>query len=37
LPQELRRAIREEVRHDLGDTGDPIEIEMELRFASGRR
>jgi ubiquinone/menaquinone biosynthesis C-methylase UbiE len=37
LPKELRRAIREEVRRDLGDTGDPIEIEMELRFASGRR
>jgi len=37
LPQELRRAIREEVRRDLGDTGGPVEIEMEIRFASGRR
>jgi ubiquinone/menaquinone biosynthesis C-methylase UbiE len=37
LPPELRRAIREEVRRDLGDTGGPVEIEMEIRFASGRR
>ena len=33
----LRRAIREEVRRDLGDMGGPVEIEMEIRFASGRR
>jgi ubiquinone/menaquinone biosynthesis C-methylase UbiE len=37
LPQELRQAIREEMRHSLGDTGGPVEIEMEVRFASGRR
>lgn len=37
LPQEVRRAVREEVRRDLGDTGGPIEIEVEIRFASGRR
>ena len=32
-----RRAVREEVRRDLGDTGGPIEIEVEYRFGSGRR
>jgi ubiquinone/menaquinone biosynthesis C-methylase UbiE len=29
--------IREEVRSELADTGGPIEIEMEIRFASGQR
>lgn len=37
LPEETRRSVREEVRHDLGDTGGPIEIEVEYRFGSGRR
>jgi hypothetical protein len=37
LPEEVRRAVREEVRRDLGDTGGPIEIEVEYRFGSGRR
>lgn len=37
LPEELRHAVREEVRRDLGDTGGPIEIEVEYRFGSGRR
>src|SRR5262249_4501443 len=37
LPEEARRAVREEVRHDLGDTGGPIEIEGGYRFGSGRR
>jgi ubiquinone/menaquinone biosynthesis C-methylase UbiE len=37
LPEETRRAVREEVRGDLGDTGGPIEIEVEYRFGSGRR
>jgi ubiquinone/menaquinone biosynthesis C-methylase UbiE len=37
LPNELRRAVREEVRRDLGDTCGPIEVEVEIRFASGRR
>jgi ubiquinone/menaquinone biosynthesis C-methylase UbiE len=37
LPQEARFAVREEVRRDLGDTGGLIEIEVEYRFASGRR
>jgi ubiquinone/menaquinone biosynthesis C-methylase UbiE len=37
LPTADRRAVREEVRRSLGDTGGPISIEVELRFASGRR
>jgi ubiquinone/menaquinone biosynthesis C-methylase UbiE len=37
LPEEARKAVREEVRRDLGDRGGPIEIEVEYRFGSGRR
>jgi SAM-dependent methyltransferase len=37
LPEEQRRAVREEVRRSLNDTGGPIEIDVELRIASGRR
>lgn len=37
LPKDIRHAIREEVRRDLADTGGPIEVEVEIGFASGRR
>jgi ubiquinone/menaquinone biosynthesis C-methylase UbiE len=37
LPEAVRHAVREEVRRDLGDTGGPIEIEVEIKFASGQR
>ena len=37
LPEEVRRAVREEVRRDLGDMGGAIEVEVEIRFGSGRR
>ena len=37
LPEDERRAIREDVRRNVGDTGGPIAIDVELRFASGRR
>lgn len=37
LPEPARRAVREEVRRDLGGTGGPIEVEVEFRFGSGRR
>jgi ubiquinone/menaquinone biosynthesis C-methylase UbiE len=37
LPEEVRHAVREEIRRDLGDTGGPIRIEVEIRIASGRR
>jgi ubiquinone/menaquinone biosynthesis C-methylase UbiE len=36
LPEEIRRAVREEVRRDLADTGGPIEAEAEYRITSGR-
>lgn len=37
LPEEARRAVREEVRRELRDDGGPIELEVEYMFASGRR
>ena len=37
LSEDARHAVREEVRRDLGDTGGPIEVEVEYRFGSGRR
>jgi ubiquinone/menaquinone biosynthesis C-methylase UbiE len=37
LPEVERQAVREEVRHNLGDTGGSIGIDVEFRFASGRR
>ncbi len=37
LPQDLRRAIRDEARRDLGDTGGTVKPEAEYRIASGRR
>jgi ubiquinone/menaquinone biosynthesis C-methylase UbiE len=37
LPEETRRAVRQEVRRDLCDAGGAIEIEVEYRFGSGRR
>ena len=36
LPEEIRRAIREEVRRDLADNGGPVEAVAEYRIASGR-
>jgi len=37
LSEEIRRAVREEVRRDLADTGGPIEAVAEYRIASARR
>jgi ubiquinone/menaquinone biosynthesis C-methylase UbiE len=37
LPDEARSSVREEVRRGLGDTGGPIEIDCEIRLASGAR
>jgi ubiquinone/menaquinone biosynthesis C-methylase UbiE len=37
LPEEVRRAVREEVRRDLGDTGGPVEAQAEYLMASARR
>jgi hypothetical protein len=37
LPDETKRAVREDVRRDVGDTGGPMEIEVEFMFASGQK
>jgi len=37
LPDEIRRAVRDEVRRDLGDTGGPIGVEVEYQIASAQR
>jgi ubiquinone/menaquinone biosynthesis C-methylase UbiE len=37
LPAQARHAVREEVRQEVGDTGGPIEVEVEVRIASGGR
>jgi hypothetical protein len=37
LPEAARRSVREELRRELGDTGGPIEVEVEYRLASGQR
>jgi ubiquinone/menaquinone biosynthesis C-methylase UbiE len=37
LPPDTQRAVREDVRHDVGDTGGPIQIEVEVMFGSGRK
>jgi hypothetical protein len=35
--QEAQRAVREEVRRDLGDTGGQIEVQMKIRVGTGCR
>ena len=37
LPEEIRRAVREEVRRNLADRGGPVEAKAEYRIASARR
>ena len=37
LPEEIRCAVREEVRRGLADNGGPIEAEAEYRIASARK
>jgi hypothetical protein len=39
LPEDVRRAVREAVRHGLPQSsgGGPFEIEMEVLIAGGRR
>ena len=37
LSEDIRRAVREEARRDLGDTGGPVKPKAEYRIASGRR
>lgn len=35
LPEDIKRAVRDDARRDLGDNGGPIEIEVEFMIASG--
>ena len=37
LPEDIRHVVREEARREVGDTGGPVEVEVEVRIASGRR
>jgi ubiquinone/menaquinone biosynthesis C-methylase UbiE len=37
LPEAVRRAVCDEMRHEVGDSGGAIEVEVEVRFASGQR
>jgi hypothetical protein len=37
LSEAERRAVRDEVWRNLGDTGGPIGIEVEHRFAGGHK
>ena len=37
LPQDVRRAVREDVRNEVGDTGGPIHVDVDITFASGRK
>jgi ubiquinone/menaquinone biosynthesis C-methylase UbiE len=37
LPEDIRLSVREEVRRGLGNTDGPVEVQMEIRVASGRR
>lgn len=37
LPADTQRAVREDVRRDVGDTGGTIEIEVEFMFGSGQK
>jgi ubiquinone/menaquinone biosynthesis C-methylase UbiE len=37
LSQSARDSVRKEVQLSLGDTGGPVEIEVEFQFASGQR
>ena len=37
LPKATRQAVREELRQTLGDNGGSVEVEVEIRIASGQR
>lgn len=37
LPEKIQQAVREDVRHELGDTGGAIKVPVEFRFVSGRK
>jgi tRNA A58 N-methylase Trm61 len=33
----IRQTVREDIRQSVGDTGGPIDIDVQYRFASGRK
>jgi hypothetical protein len=37
LSEDVHLKIREELRRSLNDTGGPVHVDVEFRFASGRR
>lgn len=37
LPPSVQEIVRKDVQRSLGDTGGPVEIEVEFQFASGKR
>jgi hypothetical protein len=37
LSEDIRRAVREEARRDLSNTGGPVKPEAEYRIGSGQR
>jgi hypothetical protein len=37
LPRNLRQAVREHVRSEIGDSGGPIEVDVDITFANGCR
>jgi ubiquinone/menaquinone biosynthesis C-methylase UbiE len=37
LPRDIRQAVREDVRREIGDSGGPIELDVDITFASGSR
>ena len=37
LTEDMRRLVREDIRRSVNDTGGPIDVEVQYRFASGRK
>ena len=37
LREKIRQAVREDIRRSVGDTGGPVDVEVQYRFASGRK
>ena len=37
LPENLRHLVREETRREVGDQGGTIEVDVKVRYGSGRR
>ena len=37
LSGDMRRLVREDIRQSVNDTGGPIDVEVQYRFASGRK